>query len=66
MSALVARRSQRDPDRSLPSIARSIDRLLSIFSLSIFLSVCFVVERLVCKFSNNTLMADLLLAASHP
>lgn len=45
VSALVARRSQRDPDRSLPSIARSIDRLLSIFSLSIFLSVCFVEQQ---------------------
>ena len=66
MSALVARRSQRDPDRSLPSIARSIDRLLYIFSLSIFLSVCFIVERVVCKLLNNTLKADLLLAASHP
>lgn len=56
MSALVARRSQRDPDRSLHSIARSIDRLLYFFfSLSLYLSLC-VLHR------NNTLKADLLLA----
>ena len=39
VSALVARRSQRDPDRSLHSIARSIDRLPSFF-FSLSFSLC--------------------------